>query len=60
MSKSEKRRLNQFIAIRCTAEEKQLIVMAANSTGHSVSEFVRWAAMRRAEEVVRTTEGGAA
>jgi len=53
MSESENRRMNRIISLRCTAEEKALIELAAIATRQSVSEFVRWAALRRAEEVAR-------
>jgi uncharacterized protein (DUF1778 family) len=56
MSKSEKRRLTEFIAVRCTRAEKKLIERAAKASGMSVSAFARSAAVRRAEHVT----GGAA
>lgn len=61
MSQSENRRMNRIISIRCTAEEKSLIELAAIATRQSVSQFVRGASLRRAEEIAEAiARGGAA
>lgn len=52
MSKSEKRRMDQTIGIRCTLWEKQLIEKAAAVAGVSAAAFARGAAPRRAHEIV--------
>ncbi|MFJ1765018.1 plasmid mobilization protein [Amycolatopsis sp. NPDC088138] len=63
MSGSEKRKKDQLICIRCTVWEKQLIEKVAAISRVSVAEFVRGAALKRAQDVVdavadRAANGG--
>lgn len=64
MSGSEKRKKDQLICIRCTVWEKQLIEKVAAISRVSVAEFVRGAALKRANEVIddlaNRNNGGAA
>ena len=52
MSGSEKRRLTEFIAVRCTKRDLAVIDAAAKASGMSRSGFVRRAALGRAEHVL--------
>ncbi|MFI6302137.1 plasmid mobilization protein [Amycolatopsis thailandensis] len=53
MGKSEKRRKTELLVVRCTPWEMQTIDLAAKESGMSRSEFVRNAALVRAEDVLR-------